>query len=224
MELPSIPKIKNSEQGALASSLAGDGIGLIAAGALVGGLVGAIIAGGKGVAIGGAVGILAGLAARAGVRRNPPPLVMAEEVYLAIRDTVGSLTPEQGGILGGDPDTNIVTHYAFDPTAQRSSVAYSPDVLFLNDLLKREWNPKGIRFLGFVHSHPRGLQRPSSGDHEYAVEILKRNPHRSCLFLPLVMSGVDGAPFALLPFVAERRGASKIAISRTRMKRVRQHP
>src|SRR5258707_7728502 len=107
---------------------------------------------------------------------------------------------------GGDPETDLITHYVLDTTAQRSAAAYSPDVVFLNRLLKQEWNPRGIRFLGFVHSHPRGIRRPSSGYHEYAVRIFQSNPHRKHLYLPLVMSNADNKQFELLPFVAERHG------------------
>jgi hypothetical protein len=87
---------------------------------------------------------------------------MTAEVLSEIERTVGSLPAEQGGILGGRPNEGVISHYHFDAEGSRTGVTYSPNAKLLTELLQKEWNPRGIRLMGFVHSHPRGAA-PAGG-------------------------------------------------------------
>lgn len=105
-----------------------------------------------------------------------------------IRNSVGKLTAEAGGMLGGERTVTggIITHYVFDERASTSGATYSPDVDFLRPLLKDHWNPANIMMTGFVHSHPEGCRQLSHGDEIYAARIFDHNPEINFFFLPLV--------------------------------------
>ena len=140
-------------------------------------------------------------------------LHLTDAVFDAICDTVGSLAPETGGMLGGNPDTGVVTHFSFDRGGVRTGASYSPDHKLLTSVLEEQWNPVGIRLMGFVHSHPRGCRSPSHGDEIYARRILDAIPDLRRLLLPIVVSAHDGGPFECLPYAA-LRSQSGVAIRR----------
>ena len=138
--------------------------------------------------------------------RNLPNLVISESVMQEIRQTIGNLRAEQGGPLGGNRDSGVVTDFHFDNSARRTGASYSPDTELLNKLFAEEWNPQGINLLGFVHSHPPSFRQPSGGDIEYATRILAAIPELEYLYLPIIMTEPDTGTFTLLPFVALRDG------------------
>jgi hypothetical protein len=109
-------------------------------------------------------------------------------------------------MIGGNPDLGVVTHFHFDDEASRTRATYSPDCQMLNRILAEEWNPAGIRLMGFVHSHPKWVRMPSSGDEVYAKRILAAVPEMDRLLLPIVMAEPDNGHFELLPFAAKRNG------------------
>ena len=125
---------------------------------------------------------------------------MTTAVHRQILGAIGTKAPENGMVLGGDPSDGIVRHVVFDDGAERSVSTYSPDHVRLNYLLTDWWRPSGIRFLGFVHSHPGQLARPSGGDLRYAEVILKANPHLERLLMPIVTVSPEPAihPFVVL--------------------------
>jgi hypothetical protein len=137
-------------------------------------------------------------------KRQLTALQMTPTVYEAIRATVGSVAPETGGMLGGDPVTGVVSEFYFDHTATQTKATYAPNHSLLTRVLEQAWNPAGIRLLGFVHSHPRPFRRPSYGDELYAKHILAAIPDLDRLALPIVFSASDGGPFELLPFAVSR--------------------
>jgi len=114
------------------------------------------------------------------------PLRITRSAYRQIIGAVGSKPPENGMVLGGDPTDGIVRHVVYDDGAERTGVTYSPDVQRLNTLLREWWGPSSIKLLGFVHSHPGRLGRPSTGDQRYATAILKTNPHLDRLLIPIL--------------------------------------
>lgn len=137
---------------------------------------------------------------------NPVPttdtavMPLTADVYEQIRLTVGRLPAEQGGILGGKLTDGIVTHFHFDRQAQTTRGSYTPNHAMLNRLLSCDWNPRGVRMLGFVHSQPRGCTAPSIYDVEYALTILNCNPTLDYLYLPIVQSTGDRCPFAIYAY------------------------
>ncbi len=140
------------------------------------------------------------------MRRNNIPRVfrMLTDVHQRIRAHVGLRPAETGGALGGSRQDGVVRHFAFDHTGSRSAITYSPDIAVLNKLFKEEWNPRDINLLGFVHSHPRGVTRPSGGDIFYAERILAAIPELEHLLLPIVMTASDTGSFSIHPWTAVR--------------------
>lgn len=131
-------------------------------------------------------------------------LLMRNAVYDEIRRTVGSLPAEHGGPIGGTRQDDAVTHFHFDATSERSNVTYTPDHITINRVLKEDWNPAGVKLLGFVHSHPDGFRRPSSGDIDYARRILEHISDMERLWLPIVMSEPTSGAFEIVPYVFVR--------------------
>lgn len=138
--------------------------------------------------------------------KRPNKMSLTPHVYRDIRETIGRLTAEHGGILGGKRNTGEVTHFHFDVTGDRNSSTYAPDINRLNLLLEKKWNPAGIDLIGFVHSHPPGFRRPSNGDEVYACRILGANTEMQYLFLPIIFSEADADKFELVPYLAVRDG------------------
>jgi proteasome lid subunit RPN8/RPN11 len=133
-------------------------------------------------------------------------LGLTRDVYDEIAGTVGSMRAEQGGALGWLEDERVVRFFRFDETARSTGATYSPDDENLNAMFKEDWNPRGIRLAGFVHSHPPGFARPSSGDLAYSERILAAIPDLPYLVLPIVQTVPDTGTFRLIPFLVTRDG------------------
>jgi len=141
-----------------------------------------------------------------------PVLSLSWEVLAAVINTIGRLRAESGGAIGGNDNGSETSHYHFDESSRNSSVTYSPDHKYLNRLFKLNWNPKGIRLRGFIHSHPGRMGRPSYGDEIYAERILKAIDDLEYLWLPIVNTVPDTGMFRLSPWAAYRaeRGVSVV--------------
>lgn len=142
-----------------------------------------------------------------------PTLALHWNVLKEVIETIGSLPAESGGAIGGNEDGTEVTHFHFDMTSGASAATYSPDHRLLNRLFKRDWNPRGVRLRGFVHSHPGHMNRPSHGDGIYAEEILKGIDDLEFLWLPIVNTVPETGQFRLTPWAAYR-GRDGISIVR----------
>lgn len=130
------------------------------------------------------------------------------EVY----EQVGKRPHEHGGVLGGDPVTGTVTHFWFDAAGRRTGGTYSPDVAAVNHVINNVWSEQGVKFLGFVHSHPPGVRRLSGGDKFYACNILAAKRSLDRLQTWLVMPETDGNEYELLAFAADRSGDGDVAV------------
>jgi proteasome lid subunit RPN8/RPN11 len=131
-------------------------------------------------------------------------LPLTRSVYAEIVRTVGSMKAEQGGALGWRENERLIRFFRFDDSARRTGATYSPDDKALNSMFREDWNPRGIRLAGFVHSHPPGCARPSSGDLFYAQQILAAIPDLPYLALPIVQTVPDTGEFRLIPFLVLR--------------------
>lgn len=122
--------------------------------------------------------------------------------------TVGSLPAETGGILLGDRDDYIVKKFIFDENGSSRSAGYDPDIDFINQEIKREWEQNGLALIGFLHSHPRGVSRLSgdwgnnTGDIGYIKAIFKAIPSMEKFLVPIIYSTYDGGERKIFPYVA----------------------
>ena len=139
----------------------------------------------------------------------PPPPVLVEDdsgevvmritkpVHQEILDALTSRRPEAGGILLGPRNHHAVTHFILDENAATTPSSFTLDHVGLNRILKRyrtcEMDMKGI-----VHSHPRGLNRPSKPDLEYVLKTFS-NPKNSDVreFLLPIVCGEEFFPFVV---------------------------
>lgn len=101
---------------------------------------------------------------------NPTETIhISRNIYEEVARTIGEHPAESGGFLGSS-DGETIDHFYFDSTAKTSPSTYSPDTATVNSILK-EWNEKGVKLVGNVHSHPDGCTYPSLADIEYAEKI-----------------------------------------------------
>lgn len=125
--------------------------------------------------------------------------IFSRAVFESIKNSIGQLPPESGGMLGGGLDDDIITHFYFDADALCDATHYSPNVDAVNDVLE-SWNASGVRLRGFVHSHPPGLDRPSNGDALYVREIMAANPELSSFLITIVQPIDRGREFEMVVF------------------------
>lgn len=133
-----------------------------------------------------------------------PVLHMTTAVIASIFEHIAKNPAESGGVFGRHKEDQIITQFQFDTESKNTASTYTPNHEMLNTLFKKEWNPQGIRFSGFAHSHPGNGNRPSSGDEHYAARILKAIDDLDCLWLPIVNTLPDTGKFTLTPWAAFR--------------------
>lgn len=119
--------------------------------------------------------------------RPRPQVILRAAVLDRIMNSIGARPAETGGILLGPLDSNDVTDFHYDGTADCTGITYTPDVKTLQQKLNDEWLPAKVDFKGFVHSHPSALDRPSGGDLEFIARLLKSNPDMPHFVAPIVI-------------------------------------
>lgn len=133
-------------------------------------------------------------------------LVRADSVLRRIHKTIGTVRPEHSGILGVNSETGVITHFAFDETSKGTSVSNTPDVNRLNTIINKDWGQNGIQYIGGSHSHPWNVCKPSSGDREYGLQILKAKRTLEELHIWIVIPAVDGHTYQVFPYTLDREG------------------
>jgi hypothetical protein len=125
-----------------------------------------------------------------------------EDVFNSIKDKIGTLKPETGGLLGSK-DGYLIDNFFFDESAETNETTYTPNTDFLNDLIEKDWQIKGINVIGFVHSHPNGNLNPSEDDIIYANKIMDALG-MDIFYMPIVSSSKD-SEFGINMFVINQR-------------------
>lgn len=140
--------------------------------------------------------------------REKPTIRIPSDVYSDIERIIGQQPAETGGMLIGTwKEPFNILHFHYDPSGSTGSAMYDPDFRALNHALKTMYEPKGWDMVGFVHSHPLGIRRPSGdwggniGDMAYAAANLKANPGLPAFLMPIAMTIPNSGSFELIPFV-----------------------
>lgn len=136
-----------------------------------------------------------------------PDLRMTAKVLSDIARLIGQRPPELGGMLGMIEGSGLISEFFFDRTAKTNGAAYSPNIANVNKQL-REWNAQGVRLAGFVHSHPRGLARPSYADELYAARLMAHNTEMPVFYMPIVQTATRGQAYSIHAFACIREGDS----------------
>lgn len=132
---------------------------------------------------------------------------MSKEVLFAIYDSIGALTPEQGGMLGTSNGVEV-DNYIFDDEAEVGFATYTPNIEFLQKELN-DWRENSVELIGFVHSHPTGFIFPSSADVEYAKRIINEIDS-DYLFLPIINTVPETGLFEIYPYIVTlKKGKAK---------------
>lgn len=147
-----------------------------------------------------------------------PELRITELAYEQLRAGLSAGAPERGMALFGFAGDGVVRQVVLDDTAQCTGASYTPDVARLNRLSDEVFTPAGLVLLGFAHSHPGALSRPSGADLEYAAAILAAFPTLPNLHLPIATL-FNG--FAIHPYVAVR-AAQGVRIERAKLTPMRE--
>lgn len=104
---------------------------------------------------------------------------------------LGAHPPERGGALLGPRGRPLLTRLLPDPEAAATAASYRPSRAL--DARAREIERiEGLELKGIVHSHPRGLDRPSEQDALELAEGLRRNGHMPHYLAPVVTAGPAG--------------------------------
>lgn len=107
------------------------------------------------------------------------------QVLEQIKETVGKLPPECGGVLGASKD-GIISEFLFDSLGKSTPTGYAPNVEMINQVLTNDWMPRGIVMVGIVHSHANGIEVPSCMDVNYGIRILHELDTVDKFCLPIV--------------------------------------
>jgi len=142
-------------------------------------------------------------------------LKMTQSVSEKIRQTLGTLKAETGGLGFGLKEDMIVRKFFFDPRLGTDGT-YTLNSVFFNPIIKKLYEEEGLEPLMIAHSHPPGFLRPSLPD----IEIGKKYLHRfevDILYFPLIFSRADNPDYFLLPyaFSTVNQGTTFVKMSST---------
>jgi proteasome lid subunit RPN8/RPN11 len=98
---------------------------------------------------------------------------------------IGAHPPERGGALLGPRGRPLATRFVADPEAAATSASWHPSRELDRGVREIE-REEGLELKGVVHSHPRGLDRPSAQDALELAEGLRRNGHMPFYLAPVV--------------------------------------
>lgn len=128
---------------------------------------------------------------------------ITENVLDEFRTTVGKHRPETGGMLACSSDLNKIDTWRFDQKSVNTSASYSYDVDEMS-LQFKQWKDKGVRSVGFVHSHPATYKQPSYDDIATARALMKFFKN-DFFYLPIIISDKKGF-FTMYFFVVRQVG------------------
>jgi molybdopterin/thiamine biosynthesis adenylyltransferase/proteasome lid subunit RPN8/RPN11 len=106
-------------------------------------------------------------------------------VLRAIDLEIAARPPERGGALLGPRGRPFVTAFAPDPDATTTSSSFRPSRALAARVKELERDAL-LELKGIVHSHPRGVDRPSEQDARELATGLRLNGHMSCYLAPIV--------------------------------------
>lgn len=131
-------------------------------------------------------------------------MVITDLVYNKIYTEIAQHYPEKGGALFGPRGLPFVTHFEMDTDAETTAVSYIPSTKLINKVPKIE-SEIGLQFKGIIHSHPRGVIRPSGGDASTVSSFFRLNPHFSSMLLPIVQQAQNISDDFIHWYRAEKR-------------------
>lgn len=121
---------------------------------------------------------------------SPESVRFSTAVLDEFRKSVGCYKAETGGMLSCSGDRKLIDTWCFDKKSKNTSASYSYDVEEMSTVF-REWKSKGIRSVGFVHSHPQDYIRPSFDDIATGHKLMTFFQN-DFFYLPILMPKKNG--------------------------------
>jgi DNA-binding CsgD family transcriptional regulator len=115
-------------------------------------------------------------------------IAFTDAVLNQIQDDVAAHRPERCGALLGPVGLPIVTRFVHDDVAATSGVTYRPSRQ-LQDLVAQAEQDHTIQLKGMLHSHPGGMNYPSSGDEFAFADSINGAPWLGRFITPIVTCG-----------------------------------
>ena len=122
------------------------------------------------------------------------------QIYDQIKNTIGKLKPEQGGVLGGK--NNVITDFFHDMRLFPELNIYKPNIEVINSELIK-WQKNNVGFIGVIHSHPDGNLLLSYADKIYAQKLMKSNNINQMIMF-IAQSTYDSPKFLIKPFITSK--------------------
>ena len=144
--------------------------------------------------------------------------VLTSQVRNDIKNTIGSVPAESGGLLISSTRDYTITCFVPDIAADKNSTIYQPNTDFLNSVLKGRNN----EFVGIAHSHPKGARFLTTQDQRAAWSNLTSpdNPHLNAYLMPLIQTIPDTGQFEIIPFIVtcHPKGNGWVEVCRVELK------
>jgi molybdopterin/thiamine biosynthesis adenylyltransferase len=110
-----------------------------------------------------------------------------DTVLRDIGNRVAAFAPERGGAVLGLIGKPVLTRFLFDEDAKTTGATYQPSRTLARRVKDVEL-AENLEFKGILHSHPGGMNHPSSQD-EYELGVgLEINTHMAFYLAPIVTS------------------------------------
>lgn len=106
-----------------------------------------------------------------------------------IERRVAARRPERGGALLGPVGLPVVTRFVFDAHATTSGSTFRPSGKLQEAVRNIERNQPDLELKGILHSHPGGMNHPSSGDRIAFADSLRGAPWLGRVVVPIVTCG-----------------------------------
>ena len=123
-----------------------------------------------------------------------------ESILDSWRKNVGLFPAETGGMLGAKNDKSTIDLYVFDEKSKNTGASYYYDKDEMSKVYNN-WKSKGFETVGFVHSHPNGIVRPSFQDISTALIHMDFFKH-DYFIMPILQPDKNGL-FTVYFYVAE---------------------
>jgi proteasome lid subunit RPN8/RPN11 len=143
-----------------------------------------------------------------------------------INSFIAAHPPERGGALIGPVGQPVVSVFLPDPHAVVTGMTFTPSGQLRQRVAQTERANASLELKGIVHSHPAGMDHPSSGDHRAYADSLQKAPWLGRFICPIVTSHVRGdagdqhrvqlGSGVMSVYVAEARGHGGVQVEPAR--------
>ncbi|MCW2929839.1 MAG: UBA/THIF-type binding protein [Actinomycetia bacterium] len=116
-------------------------------------------------------------------------VAIADAVLGEIERQVAAYRPERGGALLGPVGLPVVTRFVFDAHASTSGSTFRPSRDLQVAVRHIEHHQPDLELKGMLHSHPGGMNYPSSGDRIAFADSLRGAPWLGRFIVPIVTCG-----------------------------------